>query len=513
LSGPRYRRLGRAHQPSAPLEGDGVASRERHDDAVAHILRGLFGRDSLYMFMWALQLAAAAALTPLVTRVMGTDEFGAVATAIAVMQVLFVVAGLGLRTAIQRQYAGSGGPIAAARLLLLTLVLASVVTVLVDSTGGVWSGHVGFESYGDTLRLTVYWAGVAAVTDASLALLRSQDRLLAFSCVSLLQSVVAAAASLLLVAVVRPTATMFLLGQLVVQIVAAVLGLYLAPPRLPRPRNWKLASDALLYGLPLVPAVLCTFVLAAADRLIVQAELGLTAVARYQVAYNVGAIPMILLGVLSTTWMPRIFALDRPTERAAVLAASQDALYRLLTPVLMGLSIGSPLVLRLWAPPEYRPDDLLLVTSIVIVSAVPYTAALNARRALLAEGRSAAIAAANGVAAATNIVLNLILVPQYELVGSAAATFLAYAVLHGLLLWRAGTMIRMRKPPLRLLEVTGAVIVALLAAALPTTSAYLALRSMLVVASLAWFGWILMQVTGRRPTRGANPGAHASSQH
>jgi len=510
LSGLRDRWLHAARQPSAPVKR--AASREPHSDAVAHTLRKLFGRDSLYMLTWALQLGVAAALTPLVTRIMGADEFGAVVAAIAVMQVLFVVAGLGLSTAIQRRYAGLDGPVAAARLLLLTVVLAGVVTVLMDSTGSVWSRLVGFDSYGGSLRLAVYWAGVSAVTNASLALLRSQDRLLAFSCVSLLQSVMAAAASLLLIAVVRPTATMFILGQLIMQIVATALGLYLAPPKLLRPRDWKLARDALLYGLPLVPAILSKFVLDAADRLIIQAELGFTAVARYQIAYNVGAIPMILLGVLSITWMPRIFALDEPTERASVLAASEDSLYRLLTPVLIGLSMGSPLVLRLWAPPEYRPDDLLLVTSIVIVSAVPYTAGLAVGRALLAEGRSAAIAAANGVAAVANIILNLLLVPRYELVGSATATFLAYAVLYGLLLLRVGSMVRMRKSPLRLLEVTGAVIVALLAAALPTTGAYLVLRSTIVVATLAWFGWILMQLIRRPQRRSPHARAHASIQ-
>jgi O-antigen/teichoic acid export membrane protein len=506
LSGLRDRWPAAARQPRAPVAG--VASSEPHNDAVAHTLRKLFGRDSLYMLTWALQLAAAAALTPLVTRIMATDEFGAVAAATAVMQVLFVVTGLGLSTAIQRHYAGPDGPDAAAQLLLLTVVLSSVVTVLVDSTGSVWSRRVGFESYGGSLRLAVYWAGVSAVTNASLALLRSQDRLLAFSCVSLLQSVVAAAASLLLVTVVRPTATMFVLGQVVLQIVATVAGLCLAPPKLLRPRDLKLAYDALLYGLPLVPAVLCKFVLDAADRLIVQAELGLTAVARYQIANNVGSIPMILLGVLSTTWMPRIFALDGPTERATVLTASQDALDRLLIPVMLGLSIGSPLVLRLWAPPEYRPDDLLLVTAIVIVSAVPYTAGLTAGRALLAEGRSVAIAAANGVAAAVNIVLNLMLVPRYELVGSAVATFLAYVVLHGVLFVRAGSLVRVRRLPRRLFEVTGAAILALLAAALPTTTAFLVLRSMMVVAALVWFGWILMQLTGRRPRDRSDPGAH-----
>jgi len=502
LSWLRDRRLGKADQAAVPAEA--VVTGPRLDATVEHALRGLFGRDSLYMLTWALHLVASAAVTPLITRMMGVSEFGAVATAIAVMQVLFVVTGLGLRTAIQRHYIGPDGPTAAARLLLLTIVLAGMLTVLTDSTGPLWSRYVGFESYSDVLRLAVYWAGASAVTNASLAMLRSQDRLLAFSCVSLLQSVIAAAAGLLLV-LVHPTATMFLLAQLSMQVVAMGVALCLAPPKLLRPQDRKLARDALVYGLPLVPAVLSSFVLGSADRLVVQAQLGLTAVARYQVAYNVGDLPILLLGVLSDAWMPRIFALNVAAERNAVLAASWDALYRLLTPVLIGLSIGAPLVLRVWVPSSYRPDDLLLVTAVVIVSAVPYTAGLAARRALLAEGRTTIIAAATGVAAVVNIGLNLMLVPHYELVGSAAATFLSYGVLYGVLLLRVRVVLPRRNSPLRLLKVAAAMVIALLAAALPTSRAFLVLRGVVVIASLVWFGWILVQLNRRRPAPSDDP--------
>jgi O-antigen/teichoic acid export membrane protein len=299
----------------------------------------------------------------------------------------------------------------------------------------------------------------------------------------------------------RPTATMFVLAQLSVQTVAAVLALCLAPPKLVRLCDRRLIRDALVYALPLIPAMLCTFTLSSADRLIIQADLGPTAVARYQIAYNVGDMPMLLLGVLTTVWMPRIFALEAATERAAVLNASRDALYRLLTPVVIGLSVGSPLVLRLWAPASYRPDDLLFVTALVIVTVIPFTAGLAARRGLLAEGRTATIAAATGVAAITNIILNLILVPRYELMGAAAATFLAYAVLHGLLLLRAGVP-RMQPSSSRpLLMVAVAALVALLAAALPTSNSYLVLRGVFVVASVAWFVRILVQITSRRPAQ------------
>lgn len=491
-----------------PPAGAAVTA-ERLNATVDHALRGLFGRDSLYMLTWALQLLASAAVTPLVTRMLASTEFGTVAAATAVMQVLFVIAGLGLRTAIQRYYAGPDGPASAARLLLLTIVLAGIVTVFVDINGPLWSRYAGFDSYSNALRLAVYWAGASAVTNASLAVLRSQDRLLAFGCVSLLQSVIAAVAGLSLV-LARPTATSFLAAQLSMQVVAMTVGLCLAPPKLLRLRDRRLARDALVYGLPLVPAVLSSFVLAAADRLVIHAQLGLTAVARYQVVYNVGDLPMLLLSVLSDAWMPRIFALNVAAERDAVLAASWDVLYRLLMPVMIGLSVGAPLVLRVWVPQSYRPDDLLLVTAVVIVSTVPFTAGLSARRALLAEGRTAMIAVATGIAAAVNVALNLILVPRYELVGSAAATFVSYGVLYGILLLRVRAMLPTRTSPLRLLEVSAAMVITLLAAALPTSTAFLLLRGVVVIASLVWFGWIFIKISSRRPAAGHAPVARAS---
>lgn len=491
-----------------------VATPRRHvDDAgepveavVAGALAGLFRRDSLYMVTWALQLLAAAALTPVITRLLATDQFGAVAAATAVMQVLFVLTDLGLATALQRRYAGPGGPTEARKLLALAAMLAGLLTVVADATGPLWSGPLGFESYGGALRLAVWWAGTSAVTNVALSLLRSRDRLLAFSAVGLLQSVGASAASLLLVALLAPTATMFVLGQLLLQIVALVVALRLAPPALVRMRDTRLAREALAYGLPLVPALLCTFVLAAADRLIVQMQLGQTAVARYQVAYNVGDMPMLLLGVLATAWMPRIFALDGAHERAAVIGASRDALYRLLAPVIVGLAVGAPLVLRVWAPPEYGLDGLLLVTTLVIITAVPFTAVLAATRALLADGGTATIAGTTGIAAVANIVLNLVLVPQVGLAGAAGATLLAYAVQHVVLVRRLqGRIAIPATSRARLLGVAGASAVALVSTEAPLSPGFLVWRGVVAAACLVWFARTVMDVSRSRPPGSAAP--------
>jgi O-antigen/teichoic acid export membrane protein len=330
--------------------------------------------------------------------------------------------------------------------------------------------------------------------------------------VSLLQSVVAEAASLALVAQVEPSASNFLLGRLLAQIAATILALVFAQPKAMRVRDRPLALEALGYALPLVPAVLGAFALDSADRLIVQSHLGPTEVARYQIAYNIGSAPILLLSVLNSAWMPRFFALGEDGQRAALLADSRDALYRLLSPVIIGLSFGAPILLRVWAPERYHPEQLLFVTSIVIISSVPYTAAQGAMRGLMAAGRTAAIAVATLVAAAVNVGLNLVLVPGFALIGSAAATAVAYCLLLGLLLRAQRATPIPRTSPALLLQLAAAVVVAVGAAALPASPAFLFVRAVLVLGTIVWFGRVIRELsTYKRPAAPAAPAAPTRS--
>ncbi|GAA2469363.1 lipopolysaccharide biosynthesis protein [Winogradskya humida] len=402
---------------------------DRTDAAVetpTHLSK-LFGRDSLYMVLWGVQLLAAAGLTPVITRVMGIGEFGVVASAMALMQVTMVLGGFGLQTAIQRQFARPGGDLDARKLLSVTLLLACAFTAAALLSSSWWSGALGFEGSLTPPRLAIVWAGLSVATSAALALLRSQDRLGAFAAVSLVQSVVAEAASLGFVAVLEPTSSHFLVGRVLAQLAATVLALLMVRPRSFGPGDRTMARSALRYSLPLVPAALSSFVLTTADRLIIQSMMDNDAVARYQVAYNIASVPILLLSVLQAAWLPRFFSVPDAQDRAALVALTRNTLYRLLVPAVLGLAVGAPLVIRLWAPPNYEPGKLSLVASLVIITAVPFAAQVVASLHLTTAGRTGTIALAVAVAAGVNVVLNLLLIPHFGLEGSAFSTLAAYA--------------------------------------------------------------------------------------
>jgi O-antigen/teichoic acid export membrane protein len=462
-------------------------------EATRHHVSRLFGRDSLYMALWGVQVVCAALLTPIITRVLGAGEFGTVTSANAAMQIIFVLAGLGLQMAIQREWALD--PVRARRLLTFAVYIAVALSMLAYATASAWSRPLNMTDQLPVLRLAVLWAGFSAVTAASLALLRSQERLAAFATVSLIQSVIAEAASLILIKFHSAEAIDFLYGQVGAQLLAMALGLVLAPPAVLRLGDRALLLRALRFALPLVPSVLSVFLLSTGDRLVIGAILGSEEVARYQVAYNVAAMPMLLLSVLNSAWMPRFFALGTGAEAREVFAESRDALYRLLVPLVIGFALGAPLVLRIWAPPSYRPEDLHVVVSLVLITTIPFAAQLAIERLLMADGRTTAIAVSTLLAAGGNLLLNLLLVPVWGLVGSAVATLLAYILLFAALNV-AGRRVPVRGTPLSLLAQLGAAcLLALGSAALPDDPILLTVRAVLVLGTVAWFLRRLVRVS------------------
>ena len=459
----------------------------------AHVAQ-LFGRDSLYMLMWAVQIISAALLTPITTRVLGLSEFGTVTSANAIMQVLFVFAGLGLQTAVQREYSTFENPRGAHQLILASLGLTVGFTAIAWFTVPLWAGVLEMGDRQDALRWAVLWAGTSAMTSISLGLLRSLDKLLMFSIVSFIQSVVAEALALGLVKFYRATAEAFLGGQVVAQFVAALLGLVVAPPALLLWRDRHVLDRALRFALPLVPAALSSFVLSVSDRLIVEAQMGSEAVARYQVAYNVASMPMLLLSVLNSAWMPRFFGIADESERRTVLASSRDALYRLMLPVVAGFACGAPLVLRVWAPSSYHPQQLHFVVCIVLITAIPYAGQLAVTRTLMAEGRTGASAAATLLAAVLNVGLNFALVPRFGLEGCAFATLAAYGFLY-VALEVIGRSARVPGSPRSLkLQLAGAAILALGSAWVTENALTLTLRAIAGAGTLVWFGRVLMTI-------------------
>lgn len=449
---------------------------------------GLFGRGLLYVVIWSLQIVSATFVSPVLAHLLGPSDFGRLSAAIALHQVLMVFAVFGLDQAVIVRAAEQGSAAAVRGLLAVATCLASAVTAVIIWAGPWWSPVLGFEGFSPLLVAAVLWTAPAASVQVMLAQLLSQDRLRAFSLVSVLAAVGGQVFGIALLLLHSRDAATYAWGGVISQCAAMAIALALTRPRPRGLVEWVPARRALVFGLPLMISGLAAFVLNASDRFVVQRLLGAEEVGRYQIAYTVGNVVVLLLTFTSQAWAPQITAVRDQRQRWALLTLSRDQLYRLLLPVTVGVTLAAPAVLRLVAPPSFRPETLLAVVFLVALSAFPVVAAGATGRALITVGRTRPTAVAAGVAAAGNVGLNLLLVPRLGIAGAALATVLSFAVQAAILRGALSPTPPWAPVPLPLV---GAIVAVCSASAatllLPQSPVWNAARFALALACLPWF--------------------------
>jgi O-antigen/teichoic acid export membrane protein len=473
-----------------PVAGDGPAHGETPDPG-----RGFFSRDLIYLGFWAGQIALAAALTPVITRVLGQPEFGRVAACTAVMQLLAAVCSFSLGTAVQRVYVEEDGEANARRLVTFAIVLSLVTGMVAYATGRWWCPILGLGRFPDAVRYAVLWAIVTATTDAALCLVRSRDRLRIFVASSFAQSFVAQAFSLTLVVIVRRTAAEYMLGQLLGELLAAGLALCGARLKVISRANGPMLLSSLKFSAVLVPAQIATFLSDTSDRLVVQGDLGARVLSHYAVARNIGGFSTLLLTLLQFVWLPRLFAIKDRATRWRVLVANRDGLYILVVSFTLATAAASPAILWLLAPPSYKPETLLLVTALVMASAIPWVYAMVPVQELIIGGRTKTIAAIDLGLALLNLCLNLLLVPTLGIDGSAGITLLCSVLFAVLATHQVGA----DAPPMNRRAVGVAVIgmaVCIGSAAIPPFGVMLAVRLVIAAAAGVVFAGQILRLAG-----------------
>ena len=469
-------------------------------------LSNLFGRGLIYAGIFALQSATLVIVTPLTVRTINKTEFGRFVTVSTLVALLIAVLGFGLGTPIQRQYSADKGHYKDTRGLLgIGVLLALGSTVLVFLTGPWWASVLRVGPYDASLKFGVWSAGLAAIALLLSYFIRSQDRLRAFLLVMVPLAVGSQILGLAFIKWLQPTASAYLAGVCVGELIAVVVGLVIARPRLLGMGQRHVLFSALALALPLIPAGIAYQALNLGDRIVVQHVMGPFAVGQYQLAYNTSALVMMALMLLSVAWLPSILAIGDVELKKSVLAKSRDQLYILLVPLTIGICMGAPFALRILAPPSYQTDSLLMIVSLVAIAAIPFSSYLASSRVLIVFGRTRALVWITPAAAVINLVLNIALVPIWGLTASAIATLIGYGVLALLTGWNSRKLAKL--PPARTgiwLALDAAVAISLGAGALPVSPFFLGLRLCVALICALWtVGYIVRLVKGLHIADGA----------
>ncbi len=392
-------------------------------------VRSLLGRGSVFTIATAVQMSVAVLVTPLVTRLLAPSEFGRVATAMVLLQVLTYLVALGLPTAVTREYFDDKGGLSAARSLMAMSVSVSFVMALaIDLTGPLWARAL-FSGlpYGGALRIAVWATVPMSLVLASQALLRATERAGRFVVVTAISTGGGQLLGLSVALWIHATAATYFTGLAAGLVVAGVVGVCFTGVDLSRLNDRRLLRAAFHVGIPTVPHAMAVYIVGVGDRVLVQRFEGLGPVARYQVAYLVGALGLTVAGALNNAWAPLIYGAG-DQRRWQVLADTTGALYRLAGVVVCGVALGAPIALIAFAPSSYDPRALTPVCAVVALSLVPFVGYLAEAHPIFYLRKVWSLAWATPLAAAVNIGLNALLIPWIGLMGAAYTTVVTYTV-------------------------------------------------------------------------------------
>lgn len=197
---------------------------------------------------------------------------------------------------------------------------------------------------------------------------------------------------------------------------------------LPNIRN--LIADFKL-GFPLILGFIIDIILSSSDRYIIAAMISVTAVGYYAPAYALGSLIAFfpkVSGVVLPPLMSKTVDSGKEDEAGTMLNYTIKGFFLLAIPFIIGSTVLSKPLLSLLANGEVA-QKAYLVTPIVALGTLFYGLNLILSNVLFVKMKTAIMFNMNVFAAATNLVLNLILLYVFRnIVIAAATTFLSYFI-------------------------------------------------------------------------------------
>lgn len=250
-------------------------------------------------------------LLPVMTRYLTPAEYGQIAIFLGMVAALAAFTGLNANGAAARKYYDD------VNANQLRIFMGACLRILLASSGllllsailfrAILARHLGIEAAWVPLAVVVSTANF--VINLRLTQWQIRKQALQYGSMQVAQSALSLILSLLAVVALQMGAE----GRVMAQTSAAIVGMLAALWLLQRDHLLSLSSrredvrEALHYGVPLVPHVSGLFLLAMADRFIINAELGTAQVGIYMVAAQISSVMGVLFDAINKSYIPWLF--------------------------------------------------------------------------------------------------------------------------------------------------------------------------------------------------------------
>jgi O-antigen/teichoic acid export membrane protein len=281
-------------------------------------------------------------------------------------------------------------------------------------------------------------------------------------------------ATLLFLVVLQLGAVGGLLAQLASGIaVVAITIVILGSMRRGRPDR-ELANRALRFGLPLVPHGLAAWVLNLSDRWLIGLLIGLsgaaaqTMVGIYAFGYVIGQSVGLVAFSFNAAWVPFWYARGDTRNGPRILREMSTSVIGGLGFLAVAVAVLAPEVTELLAVSQWgeQAREAAEVIPVVAVASLVYGVYFMVVSTIFLRRKTAGLPLLTLLAGATNVGVNILLIPRLGIMGAAWATLAGYGMLAAATWWYGSRVYPIRLDLPRLAAIGGLTVAAIVVARL-----------------------------------------------
>src|SRR5687767_3999437 len=422
-------------------------------------LRRLGRHSAIYGLGGIVSRVIAVFLLPVYTRFLDTGDFGAVGVLVALSAVLVTVLRAGISSAFFRFTFDSADP--ARRLLVLRtsfwFTMASATVGL--AAGLVLAGPIaGALDLDDPNLVRAAFVGIWAQMNYEqlTAVFRVEERSGLFVLASLANIAITVGASLLLIVVWDQGALGLIVGNFTGTLAVYLVLLGYRRAQLGLQFSRELLREMNRFGVPLVPAALALIAMNLGDRFFLVHLAGIDEVGRYEIGVRIASAMVLLITAFRTAWPAFAYSIEDEAEAKRTYAYVLTYLVALASWLALALGLLSPWLVRLLATPDYYEGGR--VVALLAFGGVAYAAYIVMAIGVGRAKRTQFNWVITGAAALVSVALNLALVPDHGMMGSAVAAAAAYTAMFLGMTWYAQRVYRAPYQWRRVLTAAGAAV-------------------------------------------------------
>ena len=373
-------------------------------------------------------------LLPIYTRYLTPADYGILSMATVVTSILMIFLLFGQRGAIGRFYFDyyhnpeqlkdylstiflSVGLISLIGCIIISLFGDTIFTTLIPD--------IPFNPY---LILAIWTAFLGIPLNFALILLQAREQAYTFSAINVIKFLITTILIIFFVVVLREGA----LGSLKGQFICSIIFLFVAIGYLRKDIAIKFDSnkfkESFKFGLPLIPHMLAGWTMSLTDRLFLNWYCDLSIVGLYSLGYQFGSIMNLITTSINFAWVPFFMSKATNDGEKAKPSFSRLTTYYMALIIFIGLGIvffAKDVIQIMTVPAYYDSYQVVLLMFLAFTLNGMYYMVVN-QILFLKKTKILAIITFSG--ALFNVILNVLLIPEYGMIGAASATAITHFI-------------------------------------------------------------------------------------